>query len=32
VKVNKEIFGYEIELNNDVELKFNSNGGFVGVD
>lgn len=32
VKVNKECFGYDIELNNDIELEFNSNGEFVKID
>ncbi len=32
VEINKELYGYEIELLNDVELKFNADGGFIGVD
>ncbi len=32
VTVNKEHFGYEIELNGDIELEFNSNGEFTRMD
>ncbi len=32
VKINKERHGYEIGLNGDVELMFNSNGEFHGYD
>jgi len=31
-KIDKERYGYEIELSNDVELKFNKQGKFIGVD
>ncbi len=32
LEVDKEINGYEITLNNDVELKFNKDGGFLSRD
>jgi hypothetical protein len=32
VKVNKEHFGYEIELNDNFEIHFNSHGDFIGYD
>ena len=32
VKVNKERYGYEIGLFGDLDLEFNSNGGFIRVD
>ena len=32
VKIDKEIFGYEVELSNDLELKFTKDGRLVGVD
>lgn len=32
VKIQKESFGYEVELNNDLELKFNKEGKFLSVD
>lgn len=32
VEINKEHFGYEINLNNNIELKFDSNGTFLRVD
>jgi hypothetical protein len=32
VEVNKERYGYEIELSNRIELKFNSQGDFIRID
>lgn len=32
VKIDKELFGYEIELLNDLELKFDKNGRLVNID
>jgi hypothetical protein len=32
VEVNKERYGYEIGLSNDLDLKFDSNGRFTGID
>ena len=32
VKIDKERSGYDIELSNDLELKFNSKGKLVGID
>jgi hypothetical protein len=32
VKVNKERFGYEIELSGDIELEFDSNGNLLEID
>lgn len=32
VKVEKERFGYNVELNNDLELDFDSKGAFVRID
>lgn len=32
VKIDKERSGYDIELNNDLELKFNKNGRLVSID
>ena len=32
VKIDKERGGYEIELSNDLELKFNSKGKLIGID
>jgi hypothetical protein len=32
VEVNKEHYGYEIGLSNDMDLKFNSVGRFIGID
>lgn len=32
VKIDKERYGYEIELANDVELKFNKKGALIGMD
>jgi hypothetical protein len=32
VGVNKERYGYEISLSNDLELKFDTNGRFTGID
>ena len=32
VKVNRERFGFEIELNGDIELKLNLNGTFRRID
>lgn len=31
-EINKEPYGYEIELNGDLELKFDSEGKFIGID
>ncbi len=31
-KIDKERYGYEIELSNDLDLKFNKNGAFIGID
>lgn len=31
-EVNKESYGYEIELSNRLELKFDANGSFLGID
>jgi len=31
-KIDKERYGFEIELSNDVDLKFNKEGGLVGID
>ena len=32
VKIDKKYSGYEVELNNDLELKFDKNGNFLAVD
>lgn len=32
VKINKERYGYEIELSNDLDLKFNKKGQLVSID
>ena len=32
VKIDKERSGYDIELSNDLELKFNSKGNLIGID
>ena len=32
VKIDKERHGYDIELSNDIELKFNKKGAFMGMD
>ena len=32
VKIDKKYSGYEVELNNDLELKFDKNGNFIGLD
>jgi uncharacterized protein YuzE len=32
VKIDKERGGYEIELSNDLDLKFNSKGKLIGID
>ena len=32
VKIDKERSGYEIELSNDLDLKFNSKGKLIGID
>lgn len=32
VEVNKEYFGYEIDLNNNIELEFDTNGNFLRID
>ena len=31
-KIDKEVYGYEIELSNDLDLKFNKDGKFISVD
>ena len=31
-KIEKERYGYDIELSNDVELKFNHKGALIGMD
>ena len=31
-KIDKERYGYEIELSNDLELKFNKRGNLIGMD
>ena len=31
-KIDKERYGYEIELSNDIELKFNQAGGLMAID
>lgn len=31
-KIEKERYGYEIELSNDIDLKFNYQGAFIGMD
>lgn len=32
VEINKEHFGYEIDLNNNIELEFDTNGTFLRID
>ena len=32
VKVDKELYGWDIELNNDLELKFSKEGQLLGID
>ena len=32
VKIDKKYSGYEVELNTDIELKFDKNGNLVGID
>jgi len=32
VKIEQNIYGYEVELTNDLDLRFDSNGNFVGLD
>ena len=32
VKIDRKRYGYEVELNNDLELKFDVNGNFLGLD
>ncbi len=32
VKISKKYAGYEIELDNDLELKFGKNGNYIGID
>ena len=32
VKIDKERHGYDIELSNDIELKFNKSGALIGMD
>jgi len=32
VKIDKKYNGYEVELNNDLELKFDKNGNFLAID
>ena len=31
-KIDKERYGYDIELSNDLELKFNRQGALIGMD
>ena len=31
-KIDKERYGYEIELSNDMDLKFNKKGNLIGID
>ncbi len=31
-KIDKERYGYEVELSNDIDLKFNRKGKFLGID
>jgi hypothetical protein len=31
-EINKEYFGYEIDLNNNIELEFNTDGAFLRID
>lgn len=31
-KIDKERYGYDIELSNDIDLKFNYQGAFIGMD
>ncbi len=31
-KIDKERYGYEVELSNDIDLKFNQKGKFLGID
>ena len=32
VKIDKEAYGYEVELSNDLDMKFNYQGGLIGMD
>ena len=32
VKIDKELYGYEVELSNDLELKFNKKGQLMNID
>jgi len=32
VKIDKEHYGYEVELSNGLDLKFNCNGSFMMID
>ncbi len=32
IKIEKESYGYEIELSNDIDLKFNKQGKFLSID
>ena len=32
VQVDKEMYGWDIELNNDLELKFSKDGQLLGID
>ncbi|MBQ4174977.1 MAG: PepSY-like domain-containing protein, partial [Prevotella sp.] len=32
IKIDKERYGYDIELSNDIELKFNQSGALIGMD
>ena len=32
VKIDKERYGYDVELSNDLELKFNGKGQLIGID
>lgn len=31
-KIERKRYGYEVELTNDLDLKFNAGGGFLGID
>ena len=31
-KIDKERYGYDIELSNDIDLKFNDQGALIGMD
>ena len=32
VKIDKEYYGYDVELSNDLDLKFNAQGQFMRID